>query len=68
MHGQVHAGHNVLITGIGGGVAITALQICAALGANIYVTSGDENKLKNAIRLGAKGGVLYKTSERSTIW
>jgi hypothetical protein len=29
---NVQKGHNVLITGIGGGVAITALQYCVALG------------------------------------
>ena len=53
-------GHNVLITGAGGGVALIALQLCLARGANVYVTSGSEEKIARAIGLGAKGGVNYK--------
>ncbi|KAF9170889.1 hypothetical protein BGX21_010288 [Mortierella sp. AD011] len=58
--GQVTQGQNVLITGIGGGVALMALAFCVAAGANVYVTSSDDNKIAKAIRLGAKGGVNYK--------
>ncbi len=61
--GKVSAGQNVLITGIGGGVAILALQLCVAKGANVYVTSGDEEKVRKAIKLGARGGVNYKDSK-----
>ena len=31
------------------------------LGANVYVTSGDPRKIEKAIKLGAKGGVNYKS-------
>ncbi|KAF9097832.1 hypothetical protein BGX27_000906 [Mortierella sp. AM989] len=58
--GEVAQGQNVLITGIGGGVALMALAFCVAAGANVYVTSSDNNKIAKAIRLGAKGGVNYK--------
>ncbi|KAG0229107.1 hypothetical protein BGW41_003187 [Actinomortierella wolfii] len=58
--GQVIKGQNVLITGIGGGVALFALQYAAAVGANVYVTSSDENKIERAKQYGAKGGVNYK--------
>ncbi|KAI8594842.1 hypothetical protein EDD21DRAFT_314121, partial [Dissophora ornata] len=58
--GQVEKGQNVLITGIGGGVALMALSFCVAAGANVYVTSSDDNKIQKAVRLGAKGGVNYK--------
>lgn len=51
-------------SGIGGGVAITALQLCVAKGANVYVTSGDEEKIAKAVKLGAKGGVNYKDRKR----
>ncbi|KZO93070.1 NAD-binding protein [Calocera viscosa TUFC12733] len=61
--GQVSKGDNVLITGIGGGVALTALQLCVALGAHVWVTSGNEDKIKNAVSLGAKGGVSYKNEK-----
>ncbi len=59
----VRQGDNVLITGIGGGVALTALQICIALGANVYVSSGSEEKIQKAVALGAKGGVNYKQGD-----
>ncbi|KAG8864116.1 hypothetical protein FRB96_006990 [Tulasnella sp. 330] len=59
--GHVGADQNVLITGIGGGVALTALQLCVAAGANVYVTSSSDEKIQKAIReFGAKGGVNYK--------
>lgn len=47
----------------GGGVALAALQFAIAAGANVYVTSSDESKIKRAIELGAKGGVNYKDGE-----
>lgn len=55
----VKKGDNVLITGIGGGVALTALQICVARGANVYVTSRSKQKMRKAAELGAKGAVSY---------
>ena len=53
-------GKNILITGIGGGVALMALEFARAAGANVWVTSGNEEKIRQAINLGAKGGVNYK--------
>lgn len=50
---------NVLITGIGGGVALQAMQFAIAAGCNTYVTSSNNDKLNKAIELGAKGGVNY---------
>lgn len=54
---------NVLITGIGGGVALMALEFARAAGANVYVTSGSQDKLEKAKKLGAKGGVSYKEKD-----
>jgi NADPH:quinone reductase-like Zn-dependent oxidoreductase len=59
VHARVERRHNVLITGIGGGVALLAMQLCLALGARVYVTSSSEEKLARAIALGAAGGVNY---------
>ncbi|KAF1992423.1 alcohol dehydrogenase [Aulographum hederae CBS 113979] len=53
-------GNNILVTGIGGGVALMALMFANAVGVNVYVSSGSEEKLKKAKELGAKGGVNYK--------
>lgn len=61
--GNAKPGHNILITGIGGGVALQVLQFGIALGCNMYVTSGDEAKISKAQQLGAKGGVVYKNEE-----
>ncbi|KAG1756890.1 uncharacterized protein EDB91DRAFT_1094995 [Suillus paluster] len=56
-------GQNILITGIGGGVALLAMQLCLAKGANVYVTSSSEEKIRKATALGAKGGVNYKLKD-----
>jgi NADPH:quinone reductase-like Zn-dependent oxidoreductase len=58
--GQVQSGDKVLITGIGGGVATTALVMARYLGANVYVTSGHDSKIEAAKRLGAFGGVNHR--------
>ncbi|MEK3934485.1 zinc-binding dehydrogenase [Sporosarcina sp. FSL W7-1349] len=59
--GSLQEGENVLIPGIGGGVALTALQIAVAHGANVYVTSSSDAKLEKAKQLGAAGGVNYRS-------
>ena len=50
----------VLITGIGGGAALFALQFAVAAGAEVWVTSGSDEKIAEAIKLGATGGVNYR--------
>lgn len=58
--GNAVAGRNILVTGIGGGVALMALLFGVAQGCNVYVSSGSEDKLQKAKQLGAKGGINYK--------
>lgn len=57
---QVQAGERVLVTGVGGGVALLAAQFCAARGAQVWVTSSSDEKLARAQALGAQGGINYK--------
>jgi NADPH:quinone reductase-like Zn-dependent oxidoreductase len=59
---RVQPGERVLVTGVGGGVAQVAAQFCAARGAQVWVTSGDDDKLARAIELplGLRGGINYK--------
>lgn len=57
---NIGPGKNILITGIGGGVALMALEFARAAGANVYVTSSSQEKLDKAKKLGATGGVNYK--------
>ncbi len=59
----VQPGETVLVTGIGGGVATFALKWAVALGARVFVTSGDEAKLAQARELGAAGGVNYRAED-----
>ena len=66
VNAQVKAGDTVLVTGAGGGVALTALQLCVAAGARVYVTSGSADKVARAVALGARGGVLYKDGASHT--
>lgn len=61
--GEIRSGMNVLVTGIGGGVAIFALQFCTAVGATVWVTSGSVEKINQAKALGAKDGVDYKQND-----
>ncbi|MFI8417160.1 zinc-dependent alcohol dehydrogenase family protein [Serratia sp. NPDC078593] len=54
--GQLHAGQTVLVQGTGG-VALFALQIAKAHGAQVYITSASEQKLQLARQLGADYGI-----------
>lgn len=56
-------GRNILVTGIGGGVALQVLQFGVAMGCNVFVTSGDKDKIDRAVKMGAKGGVSYKDKD-----
>ncbi|MSR13576.1 MAG: alcohol dehydrogenase [Gammaproteobacteria bacterium] len=58
-HGEVARGQKVLVTGIGGGAATFALLWAKYHGAEVYVTSGSDEKLQTAKGLGAKGGANY---------
>lgn len=60
---KVSSQDKVLITGIGGGVALFALQFATAIGCEVWVTSSSPAKIKAAKALGAKAGINY-TSER----
>ncbi|MEJ8756131.1 zinc-binding dehydrogenase [Pontibacter sp. H259] len=54
------AGEKVLVTGAGGGVALFAVQFAIAAGAEVWVTSGSDEKIEAAKKLGATGGINYK--------
>ena len=58
--GGLKAGQNVLISGFGGGVAQFAFSFAQAAGANVYVTSGSDQKIEKALKMGAKGAYNYK--------
>jgi zinc-binding alcohol dehydrogenase/oxidoreductase len=49
----------LLITGAGSGVSTFAVQIAAACGARVFVTSSTAEKLERARSIGASGGTSY---------
>lgn len=56
--GNLRPGQSVLITGIGGGVATSALAIAKHLGCSVCVTSRHQSKLDHAKQLGADHTIL----------
>ncbi len=56
-------GEWVLVWGIGGGVSTASLAIAKALGANVIVTSGSNEKLEHARELGADAAFNHNTDD-----
>lgn len=56
---QLQAGERVLVSGVGGGVALFAVQFAVAAGAEVWVTSSSTDKIERAVNFGAKGGFDY---------
>lgn len=61
--GNVKQGMNVLISGVGGGVAQFAFLFANAVGADVYVTSSKENVIRRCKDLGSKGGANYSEKD-----
>ena len=60
---EVKPGQTVLVTGAGSGVSTFAIQWASALGAEVYVTSGSEEKIEKAKAIGALGGISYRQED-----
>ncbi|MFX0015245.1 MAG: zinc-binding dehydrogenase [Promethearchaeota archaeon] len=56
---RLSLGEDVLIIGIGGGVALAALQIAQLMGSRTFVTSSSDEKLAKAKELGADYTINY---------
>jgi len=56
---RVRPGETVLVIGIGGGVATTALHLARQAGCRVLVTSSSTDKIARARELGAEAGVDY---------
>lgn len=59
--GHLHAGQTVVVQGTGG-VSLFAVQLAAASGAKVIVTSSSEEKIAQAIALGATHGINRTTT------
>jgi NADPH:quinone reductase-like Zn-dependent oxidoreductase len=60
---RVVPGDEVLIWGIGGGVALAALQIAKRSGARVWVTSSSDEKLDRARELGADEAINHASED-----
>ncbi|MBN8576647.1 MAG: zinc-binding dehydrogenase [Cytophagales bacterium] len=60
---RLRAKEKVLITGIGGGAALWAMQFAVAYQARVYVTSSSQEKIEKAKALGAIQGFNYTDPE-----
>jgi zinc-binding alcohol dehydrogenase/oxidoreductase len=60
---RLKPGERVLVTGVGGGAALFALQFAVAAGAQVWVTSGSPDKIARARTLGAAAGVNYRETD-----
>ncbi|TMC38657.1 MAG: zinc-binding dehydrogenase, partial [Chloroflexi bacterium] len=66
---RVLPGEAVLILGIGGGVALAALQIAKHAGARVFVTSSSQEKLDRAKAMGADVLINHKATDFSKeVW
>src|SRR3954468_788216 len=61
--GRVQAGETLLVWGIGGGVAMAALEIARLLGARTIVTSGSDAKLQFAVARGADATLNHRRAD-----
>ena len=63
--GELESGQRVLIHGGSGGVGTAAIQIAAALGAEVWTTAGSDERADRCSQLGAHRALNYKTSDFS---
>lgn len=61
--GRLQPGEWVLITGIGGGLAMSLLQLARPVAGRVFVTSSSDEKLKQALDLGADHGINYRDQD-----
>lgn len=57
--GRLKAGETLLVLGAAGGVGLAAVEIGAAMGANVVAAASSQEKVDLAISRGAKSGVVY---------
>ena len=58
--GGLKEGDSILITGVGGGVALLAMQFAVAAGAKVVVSSSSAQKRARALEMGAVEAVDYR--------
>ena len=61
--GRLQAGESLLIQGGSSGIGVTAIQMAKAMGAQVLVTAGSDEKCAACLVLGADHAINYKTHD-----
>ena len=61
--GRLLAGESLLIQGGSSGIGVTAIQMAKAMGAQVLVTAGSDEKCAACVALGADHAINYKTHD-----
>lgn len=61
--GRLQAGETLLVQGGSSGIGVTAIQMAKALGAQVIVTAGSDDKCAACVALGADHAINYKTHD-----
>lgn len=61
--GRLRAGETLLVQGGSSGIGVTAIQMAKAMGANVIVTVGSDEKAQACLALGADHAINYKTQD-----
>lgn len=61
--GRLQAGETLLVQGGSSGIGVTAIQLAKAMGAQVIVTAGSDDKVAACVALGADVGINYKTQD-----
>jgi NADPH2:quinone reductase len=60
---HLQPGETLLVQGGASGIGVTAIQIARALGSTVIVTTGDDDKGRACLALGADHAINYKTQD-----
>ena len=63
---HLQPGETVLIQGGSSGIGVTAIQLAKALGAQVFITAGSDEKCAACVALGADAAINYKTHDFQT--
>jgi NADPH2:quinone reductase len=61
--GQLHTGETLLVQGGSSGIGVVAIQLAKAMGAQVIVTAGSDEKCTACLSLGADHAINYKTHD-----
>lgn len=61
--GRLQPGEWMLVTGIGGGLALSLFQLALPVAGRVFVTSSSGEKIRRAVEMGAEAGINYKEED-----